>query len=249
MQYNCFEVSMKTKTLKTLDKVNIAINHYENGFDFVLIVMPGWFMTKDSESFLEMCKVFGASTDVIGMDFRGHGKSGGFYTFTSRELLDVRAVVHYARKFYKKIYLIGFSLGASLALLYGSMSKFVDKIVAVSPASDFDKIENHFWKKEAWIPTFRKMELKRWISIRPSIHIQRKIKPIMTVDKIKVPTLFVAGENDPTVFPWHTRRLYEKATCKKDFVLFEDCNHAEDLFLAEKEKFVKICGDWLFSDI
>ena len=59
--------------------------------------MPGWFMTKDSESFLEMCKVFGTSTDVIGMDFRGHGKSSGFYTFTSRELLDVRAVVHYAR--------------------------------------------------------------------------------------------------------------------------------------------------------
>ncbi len=71
----------------------------------------------------------------------------------------------------------------------------------------------------------------------------------MTVDKIKAPTLFVAGENDPTVYPWHTEKLYEKATCKKDFVLFEDCNHAVDLFLAEIENFVKICGDWLFSDI
>lgn len=239
---------MQTKILKTLDKVDIAINHYDNGFDSVLIFMPGWFMTKDSGCFLEMCKNFGLKTDVIGMDFRGHGKSGGFYTFTSREILDVRAVVNYARKLYKKIYLIGFSLGASLAVLYGGKSKFADKIIAVSPACDFYKVENHFWKKEAWIPTFQKMELKRWTSIRPSVRILRKVKPIDVVHKIECPTLFIAGENDPTVYPWHTEKLFEKANCKKKYVLFEDCNHAEDLFLAEKEKFVQICNDWLFEE-
>ncbi len=30
-------------------------------------------------------KTFTGYYDVITMDFRGHGKSGGFYTFTSNE--------------------------------------------------------------------------------------------------------------------------------------------------------------------
>ena len=142
---------------------------------------------------------------------------------------------------------MGFSLGASLALIYGSKSKFVDKIIAVSPACDFDKIENHFWKKEAWLPTLQKAEIKRWLSIRPSAIIRRKIKPIDVVGKIKCPTLFVAGENDPTVYPWHTERLFEKAVCPKKYLLFKNCNHAEDLFIDEKDKFVEVCGSWLFG--
>ena len=234
--------------LKTKDNVEIAINHYQNGFDRVLIFMPGWFMTKDSACFLEMCNIFGEETDVIGMDFRGHGKSGGFYSFTTWEMLDIRAVVNYARKQYSQIYLMGFSLGASLAILYGSKSSSIDKIVAVSPACDFDKIENHFWKKEAWIPTLKKAEMKRWLSIRPSARILRKIKPIDVIEKVKCPTLFIAGENDPTVYPWHTERLFEKAVCRKKYELFKDCNHAEDLFLAEKDKFVEVCGSWLFGE-
>lgn len=240
-------MAIETK-LKTKDNIEIAINHYQNGFDSVLIFMPGWFMTKDSDCFLEMCKIFSQSTDIIGMDFRGHGKSGGFYSFTTWELLDVRAVVNYARKQYSKIHLIGFSLGASLAILFGSKSSSIDKIIAVSPACDFSKIENHFWKKEAWLPTLQKAELKRWLSIRPSVNIQRKIKPIDVVSKIKCPTLFIAGENDPTVYPWHTEKLFEKATCKKKYELFKDCNHAEDLFLTEKDKFIETCTSWLFEE-
>lgn len=239
---------MKRKTLKTFDNVEIEINCYENGFDSVLIFMPGWFMTKDSQCFLEKYKCFEKNTDVIGMDFRGHGKSGGLYTFTSKEIIDVRAVVNFAKEKYKKIYLIGFSLGASLAILYGSKTKNVDKIIAVSPASDFKKIENKFWKKEAWIPTLKKIELSRWFSIRASLKILRKIKPIDVISKITCPILFLAGENDPTVYSWHTKKLYEKAKCEKKYVLFEKCYHAEDLFLMDKEKFLNICKNWLFEE-
>ena len=40
-----------------------------------------------------------------------------------------------------------------------------------------------------------------------------KIKPINIVDKITVQSLFIAGEKDPTVHPWHTKELYNKAKC------------------------------------
>lgn len=237
---------MEEIKLETQDGVKIALNHYKNGFKSVVILAPGWFMTKDSKSFIEMSEVFSKESDVLAMDFRGHGKSDGFYTFTSKEINDISVVVEFAKKYYEKIYLVGFSLGGAIVLIAGATFNYIDKIIAVSAPTCFEKIENQMWKPEAWIPTFQKCELKRWFSIRPSLKICKKIKPIDIVEKIKCPTLFLAGEKDPTVYSWHTEALYKKAVCEKEYKLFENCCHAEDLFIQDREKFVKICTDWLF---
>ena len=237
---------MKNYNLKTKDRINIAINHYENGHDEVVIVAPGWCMTKDSNAFAGISEMFAKHFDVISFDFRGHGNSGGMYTFTAKELMDMDSVVRFARKNgYKKIYLAGFSLGAAVSLIYTSKSKFINKVIAVSAPTDFDKIENQMWKKEAWGETFKKFELDRFASIRPYPIPLNKIKPIDIVDKIKVPTLFVAGEKDPTVHSWHTKELYEKAVCPKKYKEYQNGCHAEDLFLHFENDFSELCLDWL----
>ena len=237
---------MKNCKLQTKDKIDIAINHYENGYDEVVIVAPGWFMTKDSGAFTKVSEFFAKYFDVISFDFRGHGKSGGAYTFTSKELMDTDCVVRYARKCkYKKIYFAGFSLGAAMALIYASKSRFIDKVIAVSAPADFNKIENQMWKKEAWGETFKKFELDRTFSIRPYPIPLCKIKPIDIVHKIKAPTLFIAGEKDPTVHPWHTKELFDKAVCKKQYKEYKNGCHAEDLFLHFEDDFSKLCLDWL----
>ena len=244
------KTGMKTYNLITKDKINIAINHYNNNFEEVVIVAPGWCMTKDSDAFRQISEFFAKDYDVISFDFRGHGKSGGMYTFTAKELMDTDAVVRYARKNkYKKIYFAGFSLGAAMAVIYASKSPFINKVIAVSAPSDFDKIENQMWKKEAWGETFKKFELDRFMSIRPSPVISKKIKPIDVVEKIKVPTLFISGEKDPTVHPWHTKALYDKAVCKKKYKEYENGCHAEDLFLHFKDDFSTLCINWLKNGI
>ena len=232
--------------LKTIDQIEIAVNCYKNGFDSVVIIAPGWFMTKDSKSFREISDIFKEYSDVLAMDFRGHGRSKGFYTFTTKEINDISTVIEYAKQHYRKIYLMGFSLGAALVLIAGSKFDYIDKIIAISAPTCFSKIENKVWKKEAWIPTLQKCELKRWVSIRPSIINRKKINPIDIIDKVKCPTLFMAGEKDPTVCAWHTEALYNKAICPKKYELFEKCCHAEDLFLQNRERFIKTCFDWLF---
>ena len=236
----------KCITLTAKDKIDIAVNHYKSEYDEVVIVAPGWCMTKDSDAFVRISEMFAKYFDVISFDFRGHGKSGGMYTFTSKELMDMDAVVRFARKNnYKKIYLAGFSLGAAIALIYASKSKFINKVIAVSVPSDFDKIENQMWKKEAWGETFKKFELDRFTSIRPYPVPLDKTKPIDIVDKIKVPTLFIAGEKDPTVHPWHTKKLFEKAICPKKYKEYQKGCHAEDLFLHFEDDFSNLCIEWL----
>lgn len=239
---------MEEVKILTKDGIKIAINHYKNSFDSVVIIAPGWFMTKDSKSFKKMSEILSKKFDVVAMDFRGHGNSTGFYTFTRKEINDLNAVVNFSKENYKKIYLMGFSLGGALVLDYASKNEEINKVIAISAPTCFEKIENKMWKKEAWLPTFQKCELKRWLSIRPSLMFGKTVKPIEIIKNVKCPTLFIAGEKDPTVCEWHTKKLYEDAICKKKYVLFENCAHAEDLFIQEQEKFIEICTEWLENE-
>lgn len=231
--------------LKTKDRVKIAADYYTKNCDSVVIIAPGWCMTKNSKAFREISREFFKKYDVLTFDFRGHGKSGGFYTFSAKEENDLSAVVDFAkRKNYKKIFLAGFSLGAAVCAIYAAKHK-TDKIILVSVPYDFSKIENQMYKKEAWFETFKKFELKRFLSIRPSVVIHRKTKPCDVIDKIGTPLLFIAGKKDPTVHFWHCEELFKKARCKKRFVLYENGLHAEDIFLHAGNDFMRTCFCWL----
>ncbi len=239
---------MRELLLETPHGIKIAINHYETKRDEVLIIVPGWFMTKDSRSFKDMAKEFTQSVDVIVMDPRGHGKSSGAFMFGAEEIVDLAAVVDFARERYGKVYLLGFSLGGGLVVNYAAENKVVNKVIAVSAPHSFEKIENQMWRPEAWYMTiFKKMNLKQWCSIRPHPKglFAPKPAPIKVVDKVEAPTLFIAGEKDPTVHAWHTEALYDKAVCEKQYKLFEKCFHAEDLFLQKREEFIDVCKEWL----
>ncbi len=230
----------------TKDGIKIAFNHYNSGKDSVVIICPGWFMTKDSAAFKNLSEDFAKNFDVITLDFRGSGKSSGLYTFTANEELDLYAVVEFAAEKYKKIYLCGFSLGGAVVINYAAKNKNINKLITVSAPSDFDKIENRMYLPDAWIPTlFQKFEPKRWFTIHPGNPFLRKDKPIELVSELDIPTLFLAGEKDPTVFPWHSKLLFDKAVCKKDYKLFKKARHAEDLYHDFPQEFMENCVNWL----
>ena len=84
--------------VKTKDKVKIAANYNKKGHKKVLIIAPGWCMTKDSKAFRQIARAFSSSYDTICLDFRGHGASGGFYTFSAKEEKDIEAVLGFAKK-------------------------------------------------------------------------------------------------------------------------------------------------------
>ena len=160
----------------------------------------------------------------------------------------MRAVIGFAKEHYKNIYLAGFSLGAASSILAAAEDKSISKLIAVSAPCDFDKIENHFWKKEAWLQTIKKCELKVWFSIRAGKINSAKVKPIDVIQKVSCPSLFIAGGKDPTVYSWHTKALYDKAVCPKKYKEFEKGFHAEDLYLLHHEEFMKSVSDWLSAE-
>ncbi|MEI7475511.1 MAG: alpha/beta fold hydrolase [bacterium] len=237
---------MEELFLKTEDNIKIAINHYKEGKDIVIIICPGWAMTKDSKPFKSMAKDFAVHYDVITMDFRGHGKSSGRFTFSAKEAMDLKTVVDYAKNKYSKVGIIGFSMGGATAIIHTAKHKDIQMLITVSTPCDFDKIENHWYKPEAFIPTFQKFEFKNALSIRVDNPFLKKIKPINIVQDIApIPILFLAGEIDPTVYPWHAEKLYNKACQSKSLNIFKNNCHAEDLYLQSHDTFINVCNNWL----
>jgi len=237
---------MKEVCLTAERNIKIALNHYAKaGRNCVLIICPGCFMSKDAKPFLDMAEAFFKHLDVITMDFRGHGKSGGLFTFSAKEHLDLKSVIDYAKTKYTHIVLLGFSLGAATAIIYTAKHKDINGVIAVSAPTDFEKIENHFLKKEAVIPAMEKFEFGKSPTLRPGNILLKKIKPAEVASKISpIPILFLSGEKDPIIHQWHAEELFENAREPKSIKTFPGGLHAEELYLKSKEAFLDICLEW-----
>ncbi|MEW5819764.1 MAG: alpha/beta fold hydrolase [Cyanobacteriota bacterium] len=242
---------MESIFLNSDDGIRVAINHYNSeSKDSVIIICPGWYMCKDANAFKSLAEDLFKYIDIISMDFRGHGKSSGFFTFSAKEYFDLKAVYDYAIKHYKKIILMGFSLGGATSIIYASKYKTVQGLVLVSAPADFSKIENRMYKVEAFWPTIKKFELWRSLSIRPGNILKSKIKPIDVINEIpRIPKLFIAGSKDPTVFPWHAQELFNKAVEPKSLEIFKGGFHAEDLYLDNKDKFLTLIKEKMINII
>ncbi|KSW11587.1 hypothetical protein CF15_01775 [Pyrodictium occultum] len=104
--------------------------------DTVFILMHGYTGCRSSHYVMLLARqLVSMGYPVVVFDFRGHGLSGGTTTIGPREVLDAEAVVGYtASRFpHKRIALVGFSMGAAVAVVEGSRDPRVYAVVADSP--------------------------------------------------------------------------------------------------------------------
>ena len=121
----------------TEDGKHIAFFHAKGGFPKVIIIAHGIYNNKDTILFRGIADAFAKEYDVIMFDFRGHGKSSGVFTWTALEQKDLQAVITYAKiNHYAKIGVIGFSLGAAIALIEASSHQNIDSVIAVSSPAE-----------------------------------------------------------------------------------------------------------------
>ena len=230
----------------TEDGKRIAFFHIKNGFSKVVIIAHGFYNNKDTVLFRKIADAFSKEYDVIVFDFRGHGKSSDVFTWTACEQKDLRAITAYAKENnYAKIGVIGFSLGAAIALIEASFHNNIDSVIAVSPPKDLGSINYHFWEKDMWKDLALNLGIKgRGKGIRSGSLSLQKIRPRDIVDKISpTPVLFLHGEKDWLVKLSHSQLLFNKAKSPKALMIIKDGGHAERMFDAFPDQFMKICLD------
>lgn len=234
-------------TIKTVDNCSIALNHHRKSFNKVVILAHGFFNNKGAYLFRKIAKMFNKYYDVISFDFRGHGRSKGTFSWTTHEGKDLQAIIDYAVNCkYKKIAVVGFSLGAAITLIQASKNASINSIISISSPYAFWKIDYHFWKPEMLQDLKLNMGPKgKFKSIRPGNPFLKKLKAIDIIENITIPILFMHGANDWLISKKHSETLYKKAKCKKKLYIVRNAGHAEKIFDTKPDEFEKVTIDWL----
>ncbi|MFD0470676.1 alpha/beta hydrolase [Nonomuraea thailandensis] len=212
---------------------------------------------------------------VIAFDFRGHGRSGGETTVGDLEILDVQAAVRHARVAgYSKIAVVGFSMGAAVAVRHaglrgrvnggvdggadgrvdgrvdGGVDGRVDAVVAVSGPARWYYRGTKPMRRVHWAI---EQPFGRWAArVAKRTRIARgewdpiPMPPHEAAGLISpAPLLIVHGDAD-TFFPLdHARQLYDGAREPKELWIEPGFGHAE---AAATPELVRRIGKWISSN-
>lgn len=240
--------------ITTEDLRKISVRHLAKGSDTAIILAHGFYNNKDTYLFKAIAEMLHKHYDVVTFDFRGHGKSNGLFSWTAYEPQDLRAVISFAKKKgYKKIGVIGFSLGAATTLIELSQNPILEvkSIIAVSPPYDFWKIDFRFWEHEMLNDLKLNLGPKgKGKGVHPGNPFLRKIRPIDAVTQVSdCPVLFIHGEKDWLIKPYHSERLFAVASQPKKLKIIPDAGHAEKIFDKFPDAFEQLCVEWFEKTI
>ena len=234
-------------TLTTPDNIEISYDYYKSGFDSVVIVCPGFFNSKSNRWMCKTVSMLTSDFDVIIFDFRGHGSSGGKYTWGAKEKADVDTVANYAVSLgYKKIGILAYSLGASAAINDAAARDDIRSMVIISCPSRFSSIDCHFWEWGMWLDLKDNIDSK-WHGkgARTENIFLKKEDPIDTIGSIKdTSMLFISGDRDWIVKPRHSVKLYDAAKVYKKIEIIKDGFHAERLIQFHYKEMKELILGW-----
>ncbi|NUR74274.1 MAG: alpha/beta fold hydrolase [Hamadaea sp.] len=220
--------------LVTADGVQIDAHHDPGPRDQAFVLAHGFTGAWKKPAVRRAGAVFARHGGVVSFDFRGHGRSGGRSTVGDREIEDLDAAVRWARELgYARIAVIGFSMGASVAVRHAALIRGVDAVAAVSgPAR---------WYYRGTVP----MRRVHWVIERPTGRLVSRVvlrtriarngwdpvppAPYEVAAKIApTPLLVVHGDQD-AYFPLeHAHQLFDSAAEPKELWIEHGFGHAEN---------------------
>ncbi len=231
----------------TRDKINIAYEHYKNGSDSVVIVCPGFYNSKINRWMHKTVGLISPIYDVIIYDFRGHGQSGGKFTWSAKEDMDVDAVVDYAKACgYKHIGIVAFSLGAAAAVNAAAGRDDIDSMVLISCPTSFRRINFHFWEPEMFSDLKDDIDSKwQGKGARSANIFMPKKDPIDTIRQIKhAAILFIHGDRDWITKDRHSKKLFDAANTPKKLEIIKGGRHAERLVQFHADRIKELILEW-----
>jgi pimeloyl-ACP methyl ester carboxylesterase len=170
---------------------------------------------------------------VVAFDFRGHGGSTGHSTLGDKEILDLEAVVGFARELgYADIVTCGWSMGGSVVLRHAALVGGVDAVVSVSAVSRWFYRDTAAMRRVHWAIETRLGRLVARHALRTRISSEGwdvvPEAPLDVVGRISpIPLLLVHGDADHYFPVEHPEALFAAANEPKELWLVEGFGHAE----------------------
>ena len=243
MDYGLRSVAVEDRSVRTRDGVRIALTHHATGHDQVLLIAHGFLQHRRTRLFRTLAQRLAEDFDVVTMDFRGHGQSGGWYTFSARETQDLQAVIDLIRPRYRQLHVLAFSMGTVAAIDVAVHQRSIDRLILVSPPMSFEAIENHWWAPDSLWWALRRTE-RGWPARVGWLHLPKPRSLELIARVAPAPVLFLHGSRDPIVRLRHSAALYAAAGAPKRLDVVDGGLHAEALAAQDPAGFLRRVRAW-----
>ncbi|HVV77331.1 MAG TPA: alpha/beta fold hydrolase [Mycobacteriales bacterium] len=230
--------SAQAVALRAADGVQLAAVHLDGpdpARPLAVVVGHGFTQSTTRPGTRAVLDAFAKHAGVIGIDFRGHGASGGHSTVGHEEVLDVDAAVAKARELgYADVVTCGWSMGGSIVLRHAALHGGIEGVVSVSAVSRWFYKDTKPMRRVHWM-----------IETRPGRFVTRRVlrtritdagwpadeppaSPVEVIERIApIPLLIVHGDADHYFPVEHPHALYDAAREPKELWLVEGFAHAE----------------------
>ncbi len=230
----------------TEDGVNIKGWWMDKDNDKTLICLHGYTACRWYEVYMKplLKSLKDEPYNLLFIDLRAHGESGGDRcTFSDKEHLDLEASIDWLEEDHaercEKIGVVGYSMGAIVAIKGLASDERVDCSVADSPPIDPDATSSRSLKYFTGLPPFL------YHFIKPVSRLLYGIKhPDMydLADRIDKPLLLIGGKKDPIIEMDEIRSFYEINKQNNDDIILwiTEAEHVRSIRSTPKEYKKKI---------
>lgn len=225
-----------TGDFRTRDGVVLRYTRRGRGGRAAVLVAPGIFMHRDSDEHRLLAERLSETADVITLDVRGHGDSGGAFTFGVKEPEDVAEVAGQLRGQYDRLGGLGFSFGGYHTAVAAARHHCFDAVAIVGTPHRLSILDHNFLTPGLLrsVPLMMRRR-RRFTRLSPTVLTGRATPSQLVGDIAPAPILIVHGTDDWLIPADHARVLFERAAEPKRLLLIPGALHAEYIVATEPE--------------
>ena len=209
-----------------------------------------WFPRPATDEVIIACAGYRASkSDLIGIgsalwrvgfnvllfDYHGHGANHGVpITLAYRELHDFYAALDYtlARLPQARVGVLGFSMGAAIAILGAATRPEVRGVVADSPFATHTDVVSYSVQRVIHLPGQPFAAISDYFLLRSAGYRGRDVAPLRVIHALAGrPLLLIHGSDDDMIPVSHAYRLFDAAREPKALWIGQGANHCGTYFL------------------
>lgn len=194
----------------------------------IVILMHGYTSCKADPRLLRVAgRLSSMGYRVVMFDFRAHGESGGGMTTIGplEARYDAPAVIRYVEEEHpgRPIVLLGYSMGAVVAIMAGKDEPAVAGIVADSPYPVLEWVIPRWLKSTMGVPEWYSRIIGFWGELFSGV--DTRYGPLL-LDRVDKPVLVIVGTGDPLITVDEAREIAGKSCCG-DTLVVEGAGHIE----------------------
>lgn len=198
-----------------------------------ILLCPG-FRTRKNQVLAIARALWQAGHNVLAFEYFGHGEANGVpVTLGYRELADFLGAVDYAQFRAPGTHLgvVGYSMGAAIALIGSACTPEVEAVVADSAFATHASAVGYNIRRTLRLPAFPFLWLADHLLAWRAGYRFHQVEPLREVARLAPrPVLFIHGEKDTMVDPKDATRLYAAARQPKELWLVPNAEHCGAYF-------------------